>query len=161
MRLAEVRPRMRDPRKCSNGQTVRLKAKEHRSERGNKGGGDSYSYRTTPQCDGVRERRGPTGRLPTPRSQKRPDDQTEEVRPGRGSHDQPRVRTLREGQGRRQTELEPLRELEDPTLMGTSKVSSRDGATGPDSNTDRSRGGRKANSPIETVQKRLNPTRTE
>ena len=160
MRLAEDRPWTRDQRKCGNGQTVRPKAKERRSERGNKGGTPTRTAQT-PEWDGARERRGPTGRLPAPRSQKRPDDQTEEVRPGRGSHDQPRVRTLREGQGRSQTELKPLRELEDPTLMGTSKVSSRDGATGSDSNTDRSRGGRKANSPIETVQKRLNPTRTE
>ena len=94
-------------------------------------------------------------------SEKQPEDQTDEVRPGGGSHDQPLVRTLREGQGRSQSELEPLRELEDPILMGTSKVSSKDGATGSDSNTDRSRGGRKATSPIETVQKRLNPTGTE
>ena len=80
------------------------------------------------------------------RGQKRPDDQTGEVKPRRGSHDQPRVRTPRERQGRSQSELKPWRELEDPTLMGTSKVSSRDGATGSDSNTDRSRGVRKANS---------------
>ena len=156
---------MLDQQKCGNGQTVMPKAKERRSERGNKGWGTPTRTAQTPECDGARERRGQTGRLPGLRSQKRPDDQTEEVRPGRVSHDQPRVRTLREGQGRSQTELEPLRELEDPTLMGTSKVSSRDGATGSDSNTDRSRGrskgGRKANSPIDTAQKRLNPTRTE
>ena len=115
----------------------------------------------TPECDGLRERRGLTGRLPAPRSQKRPDDQTGEVKPGRGSHDQPRVRTPRERQGRSQSELKPWRELEYPTLMGTSKVSSRDGATGSDSNTDRSRGVRKANSQTETAQKRLNSTRTE
>ena len=86
-----------------------------------KQGGTPTRTAQTPECDGARERRGLTGRLPAPRSQ---------------------------------------RELEDPTLMGTSKVSSRDGATGSDSNTDRSRGGRKANSPIETAQKRLNSTGT-
>ena len=47
---------------------------------------------------GARERRGLTGRFPAPRSQKRPDDQTGEVKPGRGSHDQPWVRTPRERQ---------------------------------------------------------------
>ena len=122
-----------------------------RIKRGNKGGTVTRTAQT-PECDGARERRGLTGRLPAPRSQKRPDDQTGEVKPGRGSHDQTRVRTSREGQGRSQSELQPWRELEDPTLMGTSKVSSRDGATGSDSNTDRSRGGRKANSPVETAQ---------
>ena len=124
-------------------------------------GGTVTRTARTPECDGARERRGLTGRLPAPRSQKRPDDQTGEVKSKRGSHDQPRVRTPREGQGRSQTELKPWRELEDPTHMGTSKVSSRDGATGSDRNTDRSRGGRKTNSPIETVQKRLNSTGTE
>ena len=33
----------------------------------------------TPECDGARERSGLTGRLPAPRSQKQPDDQTGEV----------------------------------------------------------------------------------
>ena len=32
-----------------------------------------------PECDGARERSGLTGRLPAPRSQKQPDDQTSEV----------------------------------------------------------------------------------
>ena len=97
-------------------------------------GGTPTRIAQTPECDGAREQNGPTGRLPAPRSQKRPDDQTGEVKPGRGSHDQPLVRTPRERQGRSQSELKPWRELEDPTLMGTSKVSSRDGATGSDSN---------------------------
>ena len=126
-----------------------------------KQGGTRTRTSQMPECGGARDRRGLTGRLPAPRSQKRPDDQTGEVKPGRGSHDQLRVRTPREGQGRSQTELKPWRELEDPIHMGTSKVSSRDGATGSDSNTDRSRGGRKTNSPIETAQKRLISTRTE
>ena len=56
-------------------------------------------------------------------------------KPVRGSQDKPRVRTPWERQGRSQSELDPWRKLEDPTLMGTSKVSSRDGATGSDSNT--------------------------
>ena len=70
-----------------------------------KQGGTVTRTAQTPECDGVRERRGLTGRLPAPRSQKRPDDQTGEVKPGRGSHNQPRVRTPREGQGRSQSEL--------------------------------------------------------
>ena len=36
--------------------------------------------------------------------------------------------------GKKSTVLNPERELEDPTLLGTSKVSSRNGATGSDSN---------------------------
>ena len=155
MRPAEVCPWTRDLR-----QWLDRKAISQGAPRGNKGGTVTRTAQT-PECDGARERRGLTGRLPAPMSQKRPDDQTGEVKPGRGSHDQSRVRTPREGQGRSQSEVKPWRELEDPTLMGTSKVSSRDGATGSDSNTDRTRGGRKANSPVETAQKRLNSTKTE
>ena len=101
-----------------------------------------------PECDEAREWKGLTGRLPALRSRS---DQTT----------RPRVRTPRERQGRSQSELKPWRELEDLTLMGTSKVSSRDVATGSDSNTDRSRGVRKGNSQTETAQKRLNSTGTE
>ena len=97
-----------------------------------KRGGTITRTAQTLEWDGARERRGLTGQLPAPRSQKRPDDQTGEIKPGRGSHNQPRVRTPREGQGKSQTELKPWRELEDPTHMGTSKVSSKDGATGSD-----------------------------
>ena len=94
-----------------------------------KQGGDCSPHRTNARM----RRSGLAGRLPAPRNQKRPGDQTREVKPGRGSHDQPRVRTPRKGQGKIQTELKPWRELEDLTLTGTPKVSSRDGATGSDS----------------------------
>ena len=120
MRLAEVRPGTQDQRKCGNGQTVRPKAKDRRSERGNKGETPTRTAQT-PECDGARERRGPTGWLPAPRSQKRPDDQTEEVRPRRGSHDQTRVRTLREGQGRSQTELDTIERAGRPNPHGNLK----------------------------------------
>ena len=72
---------------------------------------------------------------PAPSSEEPEATRPAKSKPGRGSHDKPRVRTPRERQGRSQSELNPWRELEDPTLMGTSKVSSRDGATGSDSNT--------------------------
>ena len=108
-----------------------ISQKRH-SKRGNKGETVTRTAQT-PENDGASERSGLAGRLPAPRSQKRPGDQTGEVKPGRGSHDQSRVRTPREGQEKSQTELKPWRELEDPTLTGTPKVSSRDGATGSDS----------------------------
>ena len=53
-------------------------AKGRRKERGNKGGPHLASHKT-PKCDEARERSGTTGRLPAPRSQKQPDDQTGEV----------------------------------------------------------------------------------
>ena len=59
----------------------------------------------TPENDGASERSGQARRFPAPRSQKRPGDQTGEVKPGRGSPDQSRVRTLRKGQEQSQTEL--------------------------------------------------------
>ena len=54
-------------------------------------------------------------------------------KPVRGSHDNPGVKTLGKA-GKRSTVRNPERELEDLTLKGTSIVSSRTGATGPDSN---------------------------
>ena len=112
----------------------------------------------TPECDGARERRGQTGRLPALRSQKQPDtsdrrSQTRErePRPTPGENTRGKI-------GKKSIRTQPQRELEDSTHMRTPKVSSRDGATGSDSNTDRSRGERKAHSQTETVQKRLNST---
>ena len=99
-----------------------------------KQGGAPTRTAQTPEYDGARERRETDWAAPSskePEATRRP---ANEVKLGRGSLDQPRVRTPKEGQGRSQSELKPLRELEDPTLMGTSKVSSRDGATGSDSN---------------------------
>ena len=54
-------------------------------------------------------------------------------KPVRGSHDTPGAKT-RGKTGKKSTVLNPERELEDPNLMGTSIVSSRNGATGSDSN---------------------------
>ena len=130
MRLAEVHPWTREQRKCGNGQTVRSKAKERRSDRGNKGG-DSNSYRTNDRMW---------------RSQKRPDDQTEEVRPGRGSHDQPRVRTYREEVKQNSNHWENWKTQ---PSWEPQKFPRGNGTTGSDSNTDRPRGGRKANYPRE------------
>ena len=63
-----------------------------------KQGGDCNSHRTNARMR--RSERTERTDWAAPRSQKRPNDQTSEVKPGRGSHDQPRVRTPREGQGR-------------------------------------------------------------
>ena len=54
-------------------------------------------------------------------------------KPVRISHDNPGAKTLGKT-GKRTPVRNPERELEDLTLMGTSIVSSRNGATGPDSN---------------------------
>ena len=54
-------------------------------------------------------------------------------KPVRGSHDIPGAKTLGKT-GKKSIVLNPERELENPTLMGTSIVSLRNGATGPDSN---------------------------
>ena len=70
--------------------------------------------------DGASEWSGLARRLPAPRSHKRPGDQTGEVKPGRGSPDQSRVRTPRKRQEQSQTELnhgenwktQPSRELQ-------------------------------------------------
>ena len=67
--------------------------------------------------------------IPAPRSQNQPGDQTGKVE----THDNPGATTLGKT-GKRTTVRNPERELEDLTLMGTSIVSSRNGATGPDSN---------------------------
>ena len=84
--------------------------------------------RTTqmPECDEARERSGPTGRLPAPRSQKQPVDQTGEVET---SEREPRQTPGENTMGK--TGKKSIR----TQSMGTSKVSSRDGATGSDSNT--------------------------
>ena len=54
-------------------------------------------------------------------------------KPVRGSHDNTGAKTLGKT-GKRSTVRNPEKELEDLTLMGTSIVSWRNGATGPDSN---------------------------
>ena len=54
-------------------------------------------------------------------------------KPVRGSHDNQGEKTLGRT-GKRTTVRNPERELEDLTLMGTSIVFSRNGATGPDNN---------------------------
>ena len=82
----------------------------------------------------TRERTGLTVRIPAPRSQNQPVNQTGEVEPVRGSHDNLGAKTQGKT-GKRSTARNPERELQDLTLMGTSTVSSRNGATGPDSNT--------------------------
>ena len=108
----------------------------------------------TAECDGARERRGPTGRLPAPRSQKRPDrwSQTRErePRPTPGENTQGKT-------GKKSIRTRTMERTGRPNPHGNLKVSSRDGATG----SDRSRGERKANSQTETAQKRLNSTGTE
>ena len=69
-------------------------------------------------------------RIPALRSQNQPGDQTGEVEPVRGSHDTPGAKTPGKT-GKKSTVLNPERELEDPTLMGTSIISLRNGATDP------------------------------
>ena len=83
----------------------------------------------------------------TTRPDRRSQTREREPRPTPGENTQGRT-------GKKSIRTQPWRELEDPTLMRTPKVSSRDGATG----SDRSRGERKANSQTETAHKRLNST---
>ena len=78
MRLAEDRPLPASGNEA-NGKAARQLAKERRKERGNKGGPQLASQKTL-ECDEVREWSRTTGRLPAPRSQKQPDDQTGEVK---------------------------------------------------------------------------------
>ena len=82
----------------------------------------------TPECDEVSKRNRTTGRSQAPRSQNQPDDQTGEVE----THDNPG----REHPGEDREEVNSTRsrerELKDPNHMGTSIVSSRNGATGSD-----------------------------
>ena len=78
----------------ANGKATRQLAKKRRKERGSKGGPQLASHKT-PECDEARERSGTTGRLPAPRSQKQPDDQTGEVKTHEREPWQPRVRTHR------------------------------------------------------------------
>ena len=87
----------------------------------------------------------------TRRPDRRSQTREREPRPTPGENTQGKV-------GKKSIRTQPWRELEDSTLIRTPKVSSRDGATGSDSNTDRSRGERKAHSQTETVPKRLNST---
>ena len=87
----------------------------------------------------------------TRRPDRRSQTREREPRPTPGENTQGKV-------GKKSIRTQPRRELEDSTHMRTPKVSSRDGATGSDSNTDRSRGERKAHSQTETVPKRLNST---
>ena len=140
MRPAEVRPWTRDQRRSVQWLDREAKSKERRSERGNKG----ELLLVPHKRQNATERENGEDQLGGSQLQGARSDQTDEVRPGRGSHDQPLVRTLREGQGRSQSELEPLRELEDPTLMGTSKVSSRDSASKAPSASTATSTGRKA-----------------
>ena len=90
-------------------------------------------FAQTPECDKARERSGLTVWIPAPRSQKHQSTRPVKSKPVRGSHDNPGAKTLGKT-GKRSTVLNPERELEDPTLMGTSIVSSKNGATRPDSN---------------------------
>ena len=61
----------------------------------------------------------------------------------RGSHDYPGAKTL-EKVGKKPTVLNPERELEDPTLMGISIVSSRNGATDPTAIRSQNQGSKKS-----------------
>ena len=90
----------------------------------------------TPKCDGAREQSGPTGRLPASRSQKQPDDQTGEVKT---REREPRQTPSENAQGKTGNKSIRTQSMEEnwktQPSWGTSKVSSRDGATGTDSNT--------------------------
>ena len=105
--------------------------KEHRSERGNKGGLQLVSHK----CQNVTKReKGPDLLCGFQLRGARINQSTRPVKskPVRGSHDNPGMKTLGKT-GKRSTVRNPERELEDLTLMGTSIVSLRNGATGPES----------------------------
>ena len=100
-----------------------------------KQGGDCHPPAPTPENDGASERRGLARRLPAPRSQKRPGDQTGAVTPGRGRKTRPktRVRTPRKGQEQSQTELNHGENWKTQPSREPPNVSSRKGATGSNS----------------------------
>ena len=99
-----------------------------------KQGGDCRLPAPTPKNDGAGERSGLARRLPAPRSQKRPGDQTGADTPGRGRNpDQTRVRTPRKEQEQSQTELNHGENWKTQPLREPPKASSRKGATGSDS----------------------------
>ena len=85
-----------------------------RSERGNKGGLQLAPHKrqnVTKRENGVDRLGGSQLRGARSNQSTRP----AKSKPVRGSHNKPRVRTPRERQGRSQSELNPWRELEDPT----------------------------------------------
>ena len=122
------------------------------------------SQRTTqmPECDGARERSRPTGRLPAPRSQKQPDDQTGEVKTREKEPRQTPGEDTQGKTGKKSIRTQSMERTGRPNPHGNLK-SFLEGRRHwiRQQHTDRSRGVRKANSQTETVQKRLISTGTE
>ena len=103
-----------------------------RTERGNKGGLQLASHK---RQNVTKREKGPAGLCGSPLRGARINQSTRpaKLKTVRGSHDNPGAKTLGKT-GKRSTVRNPERELEDLTHMGTSIVSSRNGATGLDSN---------------------------
>ena len=96
-------------------------------------GGTPTHIAQTPECDEARERSGRLGGYRLRGARSNQSTRPAKSKPVRGSHDPP-VEDTQGNTGKKATVLNPEKELEDPILMGTLIVSSRNGATGTDSN---------------------------
>ena len=107
-------------------------AKERCSEPGNKGGLQLASHK---RQNVTKREKGPDwlGGFLLRGARINQSTRPAKSKPVRGSHDNPGAKTLGKTE-KKSTVRNPERELEDLTFMGTSIISSRNGATGPDSN---------------------------